>query len=105
MARNEESHPLEPTLEFGSDYQLLSQEEIDELRPLDEASGWMLFYEKYPNAFGFVYLSRVGFNADFSQALVFISTYHYDRLLEGEYYLMVRQDGRWVIEASYGFQS
>ena len=71
--RNQESYPLKPILDFGMEYQLLTQEEVDELRPLDEASGWQLFYEKYPRAIGFIYLSRVGFNADLSQALVYFS--------------------------------
>lgn len=106
VERNQESHPLEPDLDFGIDYQLLTQEEVDELRAQDEASGQSLLLDKYPNAhFGFVHLSPVGFNPDFSQALVFMGTYHYDRLMEGGYYLMIKQDGRWVIEASYGFQS
>jgi hypothetical protein len=99
--RNQGSHPLEPVLDFGMEYQLWTQEEVDELRPLDEASGWKLFYEKYPNAYGFVYLSRVGFNADFSRALVYMESFHYEQPIKGGYYLMVRQDGRWVIENSY----
>ena len=102
---SKQPYPLEPDLDFGLEYLLFTQEEVVELRSQDEASGWTLLYDKYPNAYGFVYLSRVGFNADFSQALVFMSTFHYERLMEGEYYLMIKQDGRWVIEASYGFQS
>jgi len=105
MERNQKSYPLKPDLDFGLEYQLLTQEEVDELRSQDKASGWTLLYDKYPNAYGFVHLSPVGFNADFSQALVFMGTYHYDRLLEGGYYLMIRQNGSWIIEAEYGFQS
>lgn len=103
--RNQQPYPLKSILNFGVEYQLLTQEEVDELRPLDEASGWKLLYEKYPNSYGFVHLSRVGFNADFSQALVYSSSFHYERLLEGAYYLMIRQDGRWVIKSSYGWNS
>ena len=99
--RNQGSQQLEPVLDFGMEYQLWTQEEVDELRPLDEASGWKLFYEKYPNTYGFVYLSRVGFSADFSRALVYMESFHYDQPIKGGYYLMVRQDGRWVIESSY----
>jgi hypothetical protein len=101
--RNQGSNQLVPVLDFGMEYQLWTQEEVDELRPLDEASGWKLFYEKYPNAYGFVYLSRVGFNADFSQALVYMESFHYDQPVQGRYYLMIRQDGHWVIESSYGW--
>jgi hypothetical protein len=103
--RNQQSYPIKPVLDFGVEYQLLTQDEVDELRPLDEASGWKLLYEKYPHSYGFLYLSRVGFNADFSQALVYTETFHYERLMEGGYYLMTRQDGRWVIENDYGWQS
>ncbi|MFC2043263.1 hypothetical protein ACFLUA_03840 [Chloroflexota bacterium] len=101
--RNQQPYPLKPVLDFGLDYQLLTQEEVDELRILDEASGWELLYEKYPKSYGFVYLSRVGFNADFSQALVYISASHYERPIEGGYYLMIRKDGRWEINSSYGW--
>ena len=100
MERNQQPYPLEPVLDFGLEYQLLAQEEVDELHSMDEASGWELFYEMYPNAVGFIYLSRVGFSADFGQALVYISQYHYDQPIQGGYYLMIRQDGRWVIESS-----
>ena len=97
--RNQEAYPLKPILDFGMEYQLLTQEEVDELCLLDEASGWKLFYEKYPDTVGFIHLSRVGFNADFSQALVCIAHFHYQQPLLGGYYLMTRQDGRWVIDS------
>jgi len=64
--RNQQPYQLKPDLNFGVDYQLLTQKEVDEMRPLDEASGWRLLDEKFPNSYGFVYHSRVGFNADFS---------------------------------------
>ncbi len=103
--RNQEAYPLKPILDFGMEYQLLTQEEVDELRPLDEASGWQLFYKKYPRAVGFIYLSRVGFNANFSQALVYFSQYRYEQPIQGGYYLMIRQDGRWVIETGYMWET
>jgi hypothetical protein len=96
--RNQQSYPLEQVLDFGLDYSLLTQEEVNDLHPLDEESGWKLLDEKYPNSVGFIYLSRVGFNADLSQALVYFSQYHYEQPIQGGYYWMVRQDGRWVVE-------
>ena len=38
--RNQEPYPIQPNLILNLEYQLLSQEQIDELQPLDEASGW-----------------------------------------------------------------
>jgi hypothetical protein len=99
--RNLHPHQLKPVLDFGMDYQLLAQEEVDELRPLDEASGWKLLKEKYPDSYGFVYLSRVGFNADFSQALVYTDSFHYEKPIKGGYYFLIKQDGRWVVENGY----
>jgi len=99
--RNQQPHPLEPVLDLDVEYQLLTQEEVDELQPQDEASGWKMFYEKYPDTVGIIHLSRVGFNADLSQALVYIAHYHYQQPLLGGYYLMTRQDGGWVIEIGY----
>ena len=99
--RNQQPYPLKPDLDFGLEYHLLTQDEVDELYPLDEASGWELLGEKYPNSYGFVYLSRVGFNADFSQSLVYMSSYHYDLPIKGGYYLMIKQDGSWVVETGY----
>ena len=98
--RNQQPYPLAPVLDFGVDYQLLSQEEVDELYPQDKASGWKLFDEKYPDTVGFIHLSRVGFNADLGQALVYIAHYHYQQPLLGGYYLMTRQEGHWVIESA-----
>ena len=99
--RNKQSYKLKPELDFGVQYQLLTQEDVDELRPLDEASGWKLLYEKYPNSYGFVHLSRVGFNADFSQALVYMESFHYEQAIMGGYYLMFKKDGSWVVETGY----
>jgi hypothetical protein len=99
--RNQESYPLKPDLDFGVEYQLLTQEEVDELHPLDKESGWKLLDEKYPNSYGFVYLSRVGFNADFSQALVYTESFHYDIPIQGGYYLMIKEEGRWIVETGY----
>lgn len=102
IAVNKQPSPLEPILDIDLEYQLLSQAEIDALRPLDEESGWQLYYEKFPNAVGFLYLSRVGFNADLSQALVYYEQYHYDQPITGGYQVLNRQDGEWVSE--YGYQ-
>jgi len=101
LAVNQQPSPLEPILDIELQYQLITQEEIDELRPLDEESGWQLFDEKFPNAVGFIYLSRVGFNADLSQALVYFEQYHYDQPITGGYQVLNRQDGVWVGEYGY----
>lgn len=94
---NQQPSTLDPDMDFGLEYQLMTQTEIDELAPLDEASGWQLFDEMYPNAVGFIYLSRVGFNPDLNQALVYYDQYYYDQPIRGGYSLLNRQNGQWVV--------
>lgn len=101
LAANQQPTALEPILDIELQYQLLTQEEVNELRPLDEESGWQIYYEKFPNAVGFIYLSRVGFNADLSQAVVYYEQYHYDQPIKGGYQVLNRQDGEWVVEYGY----
>ena len=96
--RNQQPHPIEPNLDLALEYQLLTQEQIDELRPQDEASGWKLFTEKYPDTAGFIYLSRTGFNDDLNQALVYFVWCRYEQPILGGYNLLRKQDGVWVVE-------
>ena len=99
--RNKEPYPLKPDLDFGLDYQLLTQEEVDKLYPQDKASGWELFWEIYPEASGFIYLSRVGFSANFKNALVYMAQYRYDQPIHGGYYLLIKKQGGWEIINGY----
>ena len=101
LARNREPYPLKPDLYIKYKYVLFTQEEVDELGKKDEESGWKLLYELYPNSVGFIYLSRGGFNADLNQALVYYQQYHYEQPIQGGYYLMIRQEGKWVVENGY----
>jgi hypothetical protein len=103
LEHNQQPYPLKPVLDLKLEYQLLTQEEVDKLRPMDEASNWKLFYQKYPETVGFIHLSRVGFNDNVSQALVYFSQYHYEQPIIGGYYLMTRQDGRWEVDESMGW--
>ena len=98
---NQQPSALNPDMDLGLEYQLMTQEEIDELAPLDKESGWKLLDEKYPKALGFIYLSRVGFNTDLNQALVYYERYYYDQPIMGGYLFLTRQDGQWVVETGY----
>lgn len=69
----------------------------DDLREVFRAGGWAEFYRRYPGSPGIVYLSRAGFNAAGTQALVAI-----DRsadLLSGEGYivLLTQFRGSWSV--------
>lgn len=105
LARNQESYQLEPNLDLALEYQLITQEEVEESKPEYESGGWEEFNKKYPDSSGFITFSKVGFNSDLSQALVFFELSLYGQLLEGGYYFMVWQDGEWVVDSSYVFNT
>ena len=105
LERNQQSYPLKPVLDLDLEYQLLTQGEVDKFHPLDEASNWKLFYQKYPDTVGFLHLSRVGFNKDLSQALVYFEQYHYEQPIVGGYYLITRNSGRWEVNEIMGWNT
>ena len=100
VERNQHPYPLEPELDLDVKYQLLSQEKVDALQPMDKASNWKLFDQKFPETVGFIYLSRVGFSDDMNKALIYYEQYHYDQPLIGGYTIYTWQDGEWVGEGS-----
>lgn len=56
------------------------------------------FKEKYPGAFGFISLSRVGFNARMDEAAVFVAwTCEHSLCGEGEFVLLSKQSRVWKI--------
>jgi len=59
--------------------------------------GWQVFSQNYPASAGLITLSRVGFNPDKTQALVFVA--HTCGLLcgEGNYFVLAKKDGEWKI--------
>ena len=59
--------------------------------------GWRAFYGKYPASPGILKLSRVGFNADKSQALIFVAHSCGWLCGEGNYFVLVKKDGEWKI--------
>ena len=58
---------------------------------------WDRFYEKYPGSQGSMSISRVGFNTDGSEALVYVGNYAYDLAGEGFHVLLVRKGDTWVV--------
>jgi hypothetical protein len=97
LAANQEPAPLDASLDLGFDYTLVSLQELEEFL----AGGpWSFdaFYERFPNSQGLMELSRVGFNSDHTQALVYVGN-QYDLLGGAGYYLLLsKQDGAWQVD-------
>ena len=59
---------------------------------------WDKFYEEYPGAPGILTISRVGFNSDRSQAMVYMA--HNASLMSasGELFFLANKNGSWEIQ-------
>lgn len=96
---------LDRRLDLPLPYKLISDKEIKDFfdgvkRPIDLADlnkRWEEFYKKYPDSRGYNSLSRVGFNAKRTQALVYSVNLCGSLCGTGTYYLLVKEQGGWVV--------
>jgi hypothetical protein len=105
LARNRKPSSLSPDMKLDFQYYLISKEELDEIctntppspdgisgGPINEMS------RRYPDTSGLTELSRVGFNWDRTEALVYI--YHYCGSICGYIYLvrLEKHGGIWQVK-------
>jgi hypothetical protein len=86
---------LSPDMQLGINYVLLSAEELSTI--LNQPNGWEAFYEKYSPS-GYVQFSRVGFNGTLDQAIIYVGSVPGAMMGSGNYYLMEKMGGQWVIK-------
>jgi phage pi2 protein 07 len=101
QAKNKEPHRLDESFNLSVNYVLISKAEEDELL-YQRADGWVAFYKKYPKSQGVMTLSRVGFNPEMNQALVYVGNQSGPKTGAGYYMLLARENGNWVIKDRYG---
>lgn len=88
---NQESVLLKRQFNLPVNYVLLSPEEVKNIR-------WNDFYNQYPGAQGVMELSRVGFNRNKTQALVYVGNSSYPLAGEGLYVFLIRVNNIWTIQ-------
>jgi hypothetical protein len=86
---------LSPDMQLGVEYVLLSAEEFSAI--MNQSNGWDAFYEKY-SRLGYMQFSRVGFNKTLDQAVLYVGSIPGPMMGGGNYYLMEKMDGQWVIK-------
>lgn len=101
-AKNKEPHKLSERLDAKVRYVLADTREIDGFFEKNGVSGWEDFYKKYPNSGGYFMFSRVGFNSDKTQALVYKAHGCGGLCGEGSCLLFVKKDGVWVAKGAVG---
>jgi hypothetical protein len=59
---------------------------------------WLAYYKQFPGSQGLLTFSRVGFNADGTQAFFYFSNSCDGLCGTGDYVVMEKHDGRWIIQ-------
>lgn len=93
--RNREAHPLADAFGLPVPVKLISHEEIDEI--FGSPEGWDEFYRRYPGSQGEMTLSRVGFDVDRGQALLYLGNMEYWLAGSGWALLFERSGGDWTV--------
>lgn len=95
-ARNDAAYPVPADMDLGLPYVLLTTAEMNQIFDIN-TSGWDVFYTRYPNSPGITTVSRIGFNADFTQALVYTGTMSHWLAGAGYYLLLDKSSGDWKV--------
>lgn len=102
-AKNEQPHRFAADLNLKVEHKLITRQEIHKLVPIkDGLMDWSPFYNKYPDAAGVIYFSKIGFNQDRTEALVQIGRGCGRGCGEGGFMFLTKVDGIWKIKDSYG---
>lgn len=93
---------LQRKLSINIKYLLVKDEDIEALFKDNVMGGWEGFHRKYPKSSGFLTLSRVGFNADKTQALVYKGWSCGGLCGGGGYTLLSKKNGVWSVGPDVG---
>lgn len=108
QAKNTEPYALENKFTVTLPCILISKETEATLFPLTPNApldvhkiidGWRQFYREYPGAQGILTVSRVGFNSDKSQAVVYVTNHVSIAVFADRYFLLVKKNGSWEIQS------
>lgn len=101
-AKNKEQHRFTRRFNIKGRYILVSEKDIADLFSKDVLHSWEKFYRKYPKSGGYTTFSRVGFNAEKTQALVYQAHSCGGLCGQGSYMLLTKTNGVWTIKNSVG---
>jgi hypothetical protein len=99
--KSKETAALERKLSLKINYQLVSDEEVAGFFK-EGGGGWEAFHKKYPKSSGIMSVSRVGFNAAKTQALVYTGWSCGGLCGGGGYTLLTKKKGVWVKKRDVG---
>jgi len=99
VKQNQQEHEISDLFNLNVKHVLITEEEIAKIM---KAGEWELFYEKFPKSQGIISLSRVGFNAGKTQALVYFGNPTSATSGMGWYILLEKKADTWTIKREIG---
>jgi hypothetical protein len=96
---NEYSHPFDNRLRLPGASRFVNAQQIEGYFS-EGGGGWNAFNRDYPHWGGFITFSKVGFNRDMNQALVYFSSVCGDTCGAGELVFLVKEGVVWRIKGT-----
>ena len=94
--KNAKVYKLENKFSIPQTVILISRKELNEI--FQNETGWDAFYEKYPDSPGIFSISRVGFNSDQTQAILYFGYQRGFVWGEGYRIFLTKDEGKWMVK-------
>ena len=94
LAKNRVQHPIEPDLNPGGRLVCVGDEEFEHI--FRYGDGWARFRKEFPDSDGTLRLSRVGFDRDVTQAMLYAGQQFDWNVGSGGFWLFSCLDGEWT---------
>ena len=98
--KNSAPQPLSTVVQNDLPGEFIQPDELIEPESPSEMNTWQDFHAKFPDSYGLIIFSRVGFNQSGEQALVYYE-HHTEVDTGGFYCLLSYKDKRWVMSSSF----
>jgi hypothetical protein len=94
---NAQQASLRRSLHPSIDYELVTSAQLEPIFCY-HCGFWPAYYKRFPGSQGLLTFSGVGFSADGTQAFFYFSNRCEGLCGTGDYVIMEKRDGRWVIQ-------
>jgi len=95
--KNKDAACVEAQFDVGVPTTVIGESDADAFFKDDPVSGWPKFYQAHPGAQGIMKVTRPGFGAGGTQAVVFVSNAKQSLNAEGVVFVLQKQGGTWAV--------
>ncbi len=100
LAANERPHRFDKHFRLPGASRFIDSQQLDDYFAKEGGGGWGAFNRDYPHWGGFITVSRVGFNQDMNQALLYFSSACADTCGAGGLIFLVKEGVVWRIKGT-----